>query len=94
MRLRRRVARLGERLPEPRPEGVPTDRTAVLAGLLAGKVALDDFDRTATDQVSALAVAAATLLIAQAEDEKIQRRFGAGDFLVFGYSVGVTTMPS
>ncbi|HYH65370.1 MAG TPA: hypothetical protein VD866_11800 [Urbifossiella sp.] len=62
MSLDRRVARLTGRLPGPRPKGVPTDPAALLAGLLAGTVTLDDFDRTDADQVSTVAYAAALLI--------------------------------
>lgn len=61
MSLQRRLARLTGRLPGPRPAGVPTDPAAMLAGLLAGAVSLDEFDRADADQVSALVVTAATL---------------------------------
>ncbi|HEX4610916.1 MAG TPA: hypothetical protein VH092_22185 [Urbifossiella sp.] len=60
MRLYRRVERLGRRVPGPKSAGIPTDPAVLLAGLLAGRVRLDAFDRTDADQVSALATAAAT----------------------------------
>jgi hypothetical protein len=41
---------------------VPTDPAVLLDGLMAETVALDDFDRTVADQVSALAGAAAMLI--------------------------------
>ncbi|HEX4611627.1 MAG TPA: hypothetical protein VH092_25755 [Urbifossiella sp.] len=62
MSLNRRVERLVARLPGPGLAGIPTDPAVLLAGLLAGRVRLDDFDRTDADQVSALATAAAILL--------------------------------
>lgn len=64
MNLRQWVKRLGERVPAGRPAGVPTDQAVLLAGLLAGAVSFDDFDRPDADQVSALGVAAATLIAA------------------------------
>lgn len=62
MTIRTRLRRMDERLPGPRPRGVPTDPEVLLAGLLAGTVTLDDYDRTDADQVSALAYAAALLI--------------------------------
>ncbi|HEX4613880.1 MAG TPA: hypothetical protein VH092_37210 [Urbifossiella sp.] len=62
MRLHRRVERLGRRVPGARTAGVPTNPEELLVGLLAGRVRLDDFDRTDADLVSALATAAAILL--------------------------------
>jgi hypothetical protein len=64
LKIHRRVARLGERLPGPRLAGVPTDPEVLLATLLAGTVSLDDYDRTDADQVSALIYAAALLAAA------------------------------
>lgn len=62
MTTRTRLRLIGERLPGPRPRGVPTDPLLLLEGLLAGTVALDDYDRTDADQVSALAYATALLI--------------------------------
>jgi len=55
MRLTRRVARLGERLPGPQPRGVPTDPAALLAGLRDGAVRVEDLDRTDYDQLNTVA---------------------------------------
>jgi hypothetical protein len=62
MSLHCRVMRLAERLPGPKLAGVPTNPEALLAGLLAGTVSLDDYDCTDADQVSALTYAAALLI--------------------------------
>lgn len=62
MTLPGREARLNGRLPGRQPRGVPTDPEALLAGLAAGTVRLEDLDRTDADQVSAVADAAALLI--------------------------------